>query len=210
MFEDRIDAGKQLCQKLSNFKKTNTVIMAIPRGGVVVAYQIARQLKVPLGLVFIKKLRSPTNSELAIGAVGSGGIKIIDRDLVQVLGIDTDYIEKEIEEQSKDIKQRENKFYGKHAPSNLKGKMVIIVDDGVATGATIKAAIAYVKALYARKVFLAIPVIGQDAYNKLLHQVDDIIALEIPKQFAAVGQFYKQFPQVTDEEILKIITNIYQ
>lgn len=215
MFQNREEAGKLLSQKLKFYKNSqNAVILAIPRGGVVVGRQIAKILSVPLSIVVVKKLGAPHNPELAIGAIASSGVKYIDWDLVLRSGIEQEYLDQEIKEKGKEVEEREKKFLER---SNLRGgstslkdkKIIILVDDGIATGATTMAAIKYIKEQRTynkeQNFILAVPVIAKETYVRLKSEVDNIIALEIPDSFNAVGQFYKDFPQVSDEEAIDLL-----
>lgn len=211
MFQDRKEAGFLLAEKLKEFKnKKDTLVLAIPRGGVVVGGQIAKILNLPLSLVVVKKLGAPHNPELAIGAITSAGINIIDWELALRLGIEQEYLDKEIQKKRKELKEREKTYNIEHLTNNIKNKKhIILVDDGIATGATTMAAIKYIKEQRTynkeQNFILAVPVIAKETYVRLKSEVDNIIALEIPDSFNAVGQFYKEFPQVSDEEIVKLL-----
>ncbi|MBI5452060.1 phosphoribosyltransferase [Candidatus Gottesmanbacteria bacterium] len=229
MFQNRQEAGKLLAERLESYRNNDEVaVLAIPRGGVVVGRQIADKLHISLYLVVVKKLGAPNNPELAIGAVAPYGTKMIDWDLALRLGVEQDYLDEEIKRKQKEVEERQKKFsIFNFQFSNIKKKNIfIIIDDGVATGATISSAIKYIKQIssvyssserqrveklyenssrQARTIILAVPVIAKDAYNRLQSEVDKIIALEVPDAFGAVGEFYREFPQVTDEEVIKYL-----
>lgn len=218
MFQDRSEAGLLLADKLSSYKKHKQAqVLAIPRGGIVIGSQIAKKLSLPLSIIVVKKLGAPGNPELAIGALAPGNVKYIDWDLALRSGVEQEYLETEIKDKSEQIKEREKKFFERsnlpRGSTSWEGKKIIIlVDDGIATGATTFVAIKYIKQLAIRQladkkmtIVLAIPVIAKETYNKLQSQVDKIVALEIPDSFAAVGQFYRDFPQVSDEEVIKLL-----
>lgn len=189
--------------KLSSYEESGSLLVAIPRGGVVVGKAISDMLNIPLSLVLTRKIGAPGQSELAIGAVASGGIIIRDEKLISDLSVSEKYIDKEIKKEKKVIAERLKK-YGKSTVS-LRGKRVILVDDGIATGATVKAAIGYLRKQGASKVILAVPVAPKDAIAQLKPLVDRIVVLNTPDDFSSVGQFYRYFPQVTDEEVVKLL-----
>lgn len=206
MFQNREEAGKLLADRLLNYKKQKeTVILAIPRGGVVVARQIADNLSLPLSIVVVKKLGAPGNPELAIGALAPAGVKYINWDLALRSGVEQEYLDREIKDKSKEIKERIKKFQIPHSKFQIKNyKNFILVDDGVATGATTLAAIKYIRYIQST-IILAVPVIAKETYNKLQTEVDKIVALEVPESFGAVGEFYREFPQVSDGEVIKLL-----
>ncbi len=203
-----------LSRKLQNYAKhQNAIVVSIPRGGVVVGETIAEALNLPLDIIVVKKLGVPGNPELAIGAVAPGGIKFIDFDLALRSGVEQEYLDREIKDKSEKIRERIKKLKIRNPKSEIRNKKIIIlVDDGIATGATTLAAIKYIKESQKSKVksqkykiILAVPVIAKATYDKLKFEVDKIIALEIPDAFSAVGQFYREFPQVSDEEVIKLL-----
>lgn len=210
MFQNRKEAGMLLSKRLSNFKKDeNAIILAIPRGGVVVGKQISQDLSLPLSLVVVKKLGAPSNPELAIGALAPSGVKYIDWDLALRIGAEQEYLDREIRQKKKEVEERVKKFQISNFKFS-KYKTFILVDDGIATGATTLAAIEYIKASVKRKaesekLILAVPVIAKETYNRLQEKVDKIVALETPEFFGAVGEFYREFPQISDEEVIKLL-----
>ena len=213
MFQNREDAGELLSKKLTDYKKRrDAIVMAVPRGGVVVSRVVADKLSLFLYPLVIKKLGHPNNPELAIGALAPGNTKYVDWDLALRSGIEQDYLDKEIEIKRKKIEERIEKYQISKIKSQIQGKNTfILIDDGIATGATTLAAIKYIKSIkpptthYKPITILAVPVVAKETYNILHSQVDKIIALEIPESFGAVGQFYKEFPQVSDEEVIKLL-----
>jgi len=221
VFQNREEAGELLTDRLSIYKKQKMVlVVAIPRGGVVVARQIATKLSLPLSIIVVKKLGAPANPELAIGALAPDGVRYIDFDLALRSGVEQEYLDREIRQKKEEVEERIKKFQIPNSKFQIKNnKIFILVDDGVATGATVLAAIRYIKESQKSKVLprrqagksqkykiiLAVPVIAKETYNKLQTEVDEIVALEIPESFNAVGQFYKEFPQVSDEEVIKLL-----
>lgn len=205
MFKDRIEAGKQLAGRLRKYKSKALIILAIPRGGVVVGKELAKALNCPLDVIVTKKIGAPGNPELAIGAVGPDGTVVLNQDLAPKTGADKKYISEERRAKSEEVKRRMKAFRKGKKPLNLAGKTVILTDDGIATGATVEAAIKWVKTKKPKKVILAIPVAASDSLAKLVPLADEVVCLDQPYFFAAVGQFYESFPQTTDEEVVKLL-----
>jgi predicted phosphoribosyltransferase len=206
-FTDRVDAGKKLASALSDFKGEEGLVLAIPRGGVVVAYEIAQALNLPLDVIIPHKIGAPYNPELAIGAMAEDGTIILDQQLVAYLGVPKNYIQEESEHQKREIERRLKMYRQNQANPNLKGKDVIIVDDGIATGSTMKAALASVKNRGAKTVTVAIPVGPPSTIKELKKQADRVICLYAPEYFAAIGQFYSDFSQTSDEEVIQLLQN---
>lgn len=206
MFANREEAGKKLADKLNHLKSKETLVLAIPRGGVVIGKVLSETLNCPLEVVVVKKLGAPGNPELAIGAVGPDGVVTIDWELAKLTRADQGYIEDEKRKLRKEIEERQEKF-GKVESLKIKDKIAILTDDGIATGATIEAAITWIKTQNPKKVVLAVPVAPPEVVEKFKSLVDLLIILETPAFFGAVGQFYQEFPQVEDEEVIKILGN---
>lgn len=206
LFLDRQDAGQQLANKLTDFKnKPNTVILGLPRGGVVVAAVIAKQLALPLDIIIPRKIGAPTNPELAIGAITEDGQMIINQPIIDNLAIPPGYINQEANKQKHEAIRRLKLYREDRQPLNLKNRTVILVDDGVATGATMRAAILSVKNKKASQIILAAPVIAYDTLQALSREVDQVIYLDAPFFFGAVGAFYQNFAQTSDEEVIGIM-----
>lgn len=210
MFDSRQSAGELLTQQLKQkgYDGKNTIVLAIPRGGIVTGKAVADVLGTPLDIVVTRKIPAPHQPELAIGAVGPGGTRVIDISLAERTGADEHYLKKKIQELKKEIEEREVRFRHSRGPLTklVKEKIVLIVDDGVATGATVEAAIRYLKTQKPKKIILAVPVASQESVKNLKPLVDDLVVLEIPEEFMAVGQFYRDFPQVSDEEVIKLLS----
>ena len=202
MFEDRTDAGLQLAQKLSHSKLENPVVLAIPRGGLPVASVVAKALNAPLDVVLTKKIGHPYHKEYAIGAVSLESEVLTDS-----VGISKQYISEEIENIRKKLKVRQDQYYKDSQPVKLKDKTVIIIDDGIATGNTILATVELVAKQHPKKIVVAIPVAPPSAIRNLERHpnVDEVICLQTPENFRAVGQFYQKFFQVSDEEAIAIL-----
>lgn len=202
MFRDRIDAGKQLSQRLLKYKIQNVVVLAIPRGGLPIGAIVAKTLKVPLDVALSKKIGHPHHKEYAIGA-----ISLEDILLSNAIGIDQDYIENEAKKIRKRLQELHNQYYKKRIPENLEGKTVIIVDDGIATGNTLLVTIALVTKQKPAKIIVAIPVAPSSALQKLKNnpKVNEVVCLLEPHEFRAVGQFYDIFDQVSDQDAIRLL-----
>jgi len=208
MFQNRAQAGKKLASKLLSYKATkNLIVLAIPRGGVVVGKILSQALDCPLEVIVTKKIGAPGNSELAIGAVGVVGKPVIDEELAERVGADENYLKSKILNLKSEIKRREKIFRRDKLPLNLKDKTVILTDDGVATGATMMAAVEIARQQNPKKIIVAVPVIAKDTLEKIEKLADEVVYLDAPEMFFAVGQFYQDFSQITDEEVRKILSN---
>lgn len=200
MFRDRMDAALKLAEKIKKFKEEDGVVLAIPRGGVPIAFILAKELDWPLDIILIKKIGYPMNHEFAIGAVSMQG-RIVNKNIE----VDPDYIESQTLKIREMLKERYHKYMGDRKPAELKGKTVIIVDDGIATGQTIQASVDIAKAENAGKIVIAVPVGPPETVEKFRQQVDEVICLETPEEFYAVGQFYQNFEQTEDEEVIAFL-----
>ena len=203
MFRDRLDAGRQLAVKLKKYKNEPGVILAIPRGGVPVAYTVAKELEMPLELVFTKKIGHPDNKEYAIGAASLNDYFIVAQE-----GVTKDYIENELIKIRTRLNEMAQKFIKNKTPISIKGKTIILVDDGIATGNTLLATITLIKKSFPKKMVIAVPVASKIAFYKLSKEVDEIVALLIPEIFHGVGEFYEDFEQVSDEEVNELLDKI--
>ncbi|MGB9637637.1 MAG: phosphoribosyltransferase [Microgenomates group bacterium] len=209
MFEDRVTAGAKLAlrlkEELPSWRKEEAVVLSIPRGGVVVGGEISRILGLPHYCLITKKIPSPDSEELAIGAVAEGGIVVWDEELCQRLGVSPQYRQEIVKKKVLELAKKQEDFK-KGAPAlQLEGKVVILVDDGVATGATIKAAIEVVASFNPGQIIVAVPVIAKDSLEEIKTKVDKVIFLEAPEMFFSVGQFYKNFDQLSDEKVREIL-----
>jgi len=204
MFSDRIDAGKQLGRKLEFLKGQDPLVLAIPRGGVVVADAIATGLDCKLDIIVSRKIGAPQNPELAIGAVLHDGSYFPNSEVVKMLQVPQSYIDLEKSIQMKEIERRLINYRGS-LQYDLENKIIVIVDDGIATGATILVAALWVKKQKPKKVIIAVPVGSKDSIQKLKKIADEVIVLHAPDFFNAVGEFYKDFEQVEDETVLGIM-----
>jgi len=208
MFQDRKEAGQQLAQKLKDYQlQPNVIILGIPRGGVETAKQIAQDLNCSLDIIVVKKIGAPSEQELAIGAVGeTKGSNYLDERLINELRVSQQYLDEQIKRLKKEIKRREVLYRQNRDPLDLKGKTVIIVDDGTATGATAIAAAREVWNNEPKRVVIALPVAPKDTLHKLEKEADEVIVLETPTDFFSVGQFYENFPQISDKEVISLLS----
>lgn len=206
MFRDRKDAGNQLAAKLKQYKDTKEVlVLALPRGGVVNGLEIARHLKAPLDVLIVRKIGFPGQPELAIGAVSETGTVVLNKSIISTYGVSEDYVQAETSRQKEEIARRVKLYRQGKGLSELEGKTIILVDDGVATGATMKAAIATLKKEKIQKLVVALPVSPPETAKELMEMVDEYICLETPWNFMAVGGYYKDFRQISDEEVVKML-----
>lgn len=206
MFEDRKQAGNILSRKLYFLKgKKSLLCLGIPRGGVVIASVISKKLSIPLGVVVTKKIGAPNQPELAIGAVGPEATLVLDKKLIAELGVEKEWLEKEVKSKRQEVKEREKKFRKGREPLEIEGKTILLIDDGIATGSTVEVAIKYLKKVGAKKLILAVPLASRDAADRFRKLVHKSVFLETPDNFYAVGQFYKDFPQVMDEEVIQLL-----
>lgn len=202
MFRDRMDAGKQLARLLDDRDVEADIVLAIPRGGLPVGRVVADALGVPLDIIAARKIGAPGNPELAIGAVASDGSVWLNDRLIDQIGVDDSYIDEGIDRERENAQAKVDRYRKGRQEPEIAGKKVLIVDDGVATGATTTACIRQVKNAGADRVILGIPVGPPDSIERLGSEVDEVLCVETPPHFGAVGQFYETFTQVTDEEAI--------
>jgi putative phosphoribosyl transferase len=200
MFRDRKHAGQELAQKLLEFEDRDVVVLGIPRGGVTVALEVARLLHGELGIIVARKIGAPGHDELGIGAVTADGSAWLDDDLVVQTGAKPEYLEREIANQVREARRREEAYDHRHRP-RLKGRTVLVVDDGLATGVTVKAAIQAVRQAGAPKVIVAVPVAPREAIREIERLADAVVTVIAATDFHAVGEFYHDFRPVNDEAV---------
>ena len=206
MFQDRTDAGERLAEVVDSHDVEADVVLAIPRGGLPVGRAVADRLGVPLDVVAARKIGAPHNPELAIGSVASDGTVWLNDRMIHDIGVDEDYLDAQSEVEREAAEEKLRRYREGREPLDLEGKTVLIVDDGVATGATTIACIRQVKNAGAERVVLAVPVGPPDSIERLRSEADDVIAVETPPHFGAVGQFYADFGQVSDEEAMAYLS----
>ena len=204
-FKDREEAGRLLAGELSGYRDHNVVVVGIPRGGVVVASALAKGLDAPVDVILAHKLGAPGHEELAIGAISEDGRMVLNQSLVHDLGVEDSFIAEEKERQMAEIRRRSFVFRRVHPKISLADKIVIVTDDGVATGATTQAALWAVRAEKPQKLVAALPVGPEDTIIRLAEDTDELVCLKTPPYFAAVGQFFEHFMPVEDEEVVKIL-----
>jgi len=210
-FADRRDAGRQLARALEHLAgEEDLLVLALPRGGVPVAYEVAKALGADLDILLVRKLGTPGQPELAMGAIASGGIEVINPRIVGALGITDEQIQAVAREEHAELQRREQAYRGDHPPPRIAGRTVILVDDGLATGASMKAAIQALKTLEPGRIVVAVPVAPPDTLRSLESQVDEVVVLMAPPGFAAVGQWYRDFGQTRDEEVRELLEAAWQ
>ncbi len=210
IFKNRKEAAQKLILKLQEYKKKpNVIVLALVRGGIIPAYEIAKELDVALDVILCQKIGAPNFPELAIGAITEDGITFFNENISD-LGVDKKYIEEEKKKKKKEAIRRAN-LYRKNLPIlNLKDKIVLLVDDGIATGATMLVAIKSAKAKKAKKIVVVTPVISFSSLKKIEKEVDQIIYLDAPLNFEAVGQFYEHFEQVKDDKVIELLKRFHE
>jgi len=206
MLKDRVDAGQKLAERVMIYKdEPNLVILGLPRGGVVVANEISKALDAPLDIVVPRKVGAPFNPELAVAAVTENGTVLYNEELMKKLGISIDDIDDEVEKEKKEAMRRLDLYRGDRPLLNLEDKTVILVDDGIATGYTMKAAIMSVRLRGAKKVIVAVPVMPSDILLTMQELADAVHYVLMPEIFYSISQFYERFPQTTDEQVIELM-----
>jgi predicted phosphoribosyltransferase len=200
ILQDRKEAGILLSQKLEKYQNSDAIILAVPRGGVPIGYEISKNLHLPLDIILSKKIGHPLNKEYAIGAVS------LDSTIInQHPDIPKEYIEREIKQLRESMKDKYNLYMGYRKPANVKGKTVIVVDDGIATGNTLLASIEMLKKRHPKKIIVAVPVVPFDTVKVFEQNTDEFVYLMAPKDFRGVGRFYESFEQVADDEVIRML-----
>jgi putative phosphoribosyl transferase len=203
LFHDRHEAGRQLAEALIKYKgNKDTIVLALPRGGVVIGYEVSLRLRLPLDVLVVRKLGTPGNAELAMGALAETGYRHLNTDVISIHGVTARELEKEVRVQQEEIHRRIGKYRGEKPFPQVKGQTVILVDDGIATGATFYASLGALRAAEAAHVVAAVPVAPSEAAHELKTKVDDVVILRTPSWFVSISQFYEVFLQVQDEEVI--------
>jgi predicted phosphoribosyltransferase len=207
IFKDRADAGRFLASKLDQFANlADVIVVGLPRGGVPVAYEVAHQLKAPLDLLVVRKLGVPGHEELAMGAIASGGVCLLNQDVLSHLGIPQDIIDLVIESEQRELERREREYRQNRPPLKLRGQTVIVVDDGLATGSSMHAAVTAIRQKQPKKIIVAVPVGARDTCQSFQNEVDTIAICAItPESFQSVGAWYANFAPTTDDEVRKCL-----
>jgi predicted phosphoribosyltransferase len=205
-FLNRFDAGRQLATRLNAFaQRDDVVVLALPRGGVPVASEVARELNLPLDVFLVRKLGVPGHSELAMGAIASGGVRVLSEDLIDQLSVPRPEVERVSVRERLELERRDRLYRGDRQLPDLRGRTVILVDDGLATGATMEAAIVAVRQFQPARVVVAAPVGAVEACHRLKAIADDVVCASTPEPFQAVGLWYQQFDQTSDEEVISLL-----
>ncbi|EAZ91325.1 phosphoribosyltransferase [Crocosphaera chwakensis] len=205
-FHNRTEAGQQLAEKLKSYKnQDNTVVLALPRGGVPVAYEIAKQLNLTLDICVVRKLGVLNRPELAMGAIALGGVRILNTDVINWSHISPQTIEEVTYKEQKELHRREQVYRGDKPFPKIYNQTVILVDDGIATGSTIKAAIAIIKKQQAKKIIIAVPVAPPSVCKELRQEIDELVCLTMPERMNSISIWYDDFSQTTDEEVCSLL-----
>lgn len=210
-FSDRTEAGKYLASQLASYRdRDDVVVLALPRGGVPVAYEVAQALRALLDIFLVRKLGVPGHEELAMGAIASGGVRVLNDDVVDYLQIPAETIDAVADQEMEELKRRERAYRGDRPEPYVRGKTVILVDDGLATGSTMRAAAAALRHQKPAKIVVAVPVSAPQTCNEYRMGVDEIICAVTPEPFYGVGQWYLDFSQTTDEEVRELLERARQ
>ncbi len=205
-YKDRRHAGRVLAEALREYAgRPDVVVLALPRGGVPVAYEVASRLGAPLDVFVVRKLGVPGHEEFAMGAIASGGAIVLDRAVIQGLGIPLSAVEAAIAREQAELARREQLYRGGRPPLEVTGKTAILIDDGLATGSTMRAAVAGLRERGARRIVVAVPIASPDVCQELSREVDDIVCAATPEPFVAVGLWYDDFEQTSDEEVRQLL-----
>jgi len=205
-FKDRKDAGRILADKLSKYTNhPNAVVLALPRGGVPVAFEVAQELGLPLDVLIVRKLGVPNHEELAMGAIASGGIRFLNRSVIESLRILPETLEAVERREALELMRREAIYRGNRSPIQVEGRIVILIDDGIATGSTMRVAIQLLRAQHVQKIIVATPAAPPSAKWEIEPLVDEFIAVVLPPDFYGVGQFYEDFAQMDDDTIYELV-----
>jgi putative phosphoribosyl transferase len=201
-FKDRRDAGRVLARKLSTYTgQTDVIVLALPRGGVPVAYEVALALNAPLDIFLVRKLGLPGREELAIGAIASGGIRVLNEDIIRVLGVPEEVINIAARNELQELQRREHNYRGNRPAPDVRDRKVILVDDGLATGASMRAAVVGVRAQHPARIVIAVPAAAPELCNAFQFEVDEMVCAMTPDPFYGLSRWYEDFSQTTDAEV---------
>ena len=206
IFQDRTDAGRQLAEELLSYAgRDDVIVLALPRGGVPVAFEVAQRVRVPLDVFVVRKLGVPGHEELAMGAIASGGVRVLNEDVLYVLPDAQSIVEMVTAIEREELKRRERDYRSDRPAPEVRGRTVILVDDGLATGATMRAAAAALRQQGAAKIIVAVPVGAPGTCHEIRSVADEVVCLQTPGSFMGVGQYYEDFSQTTDEEVRELL-----
>ncbi|WP_171165490.1 phosphoribosyltransferase [Streptomyces sp. I05A-00742] len=204
-FDDRVDAGRRLAERLEHLRSDHPVVLGLPRGGVPVAFQVAHALRAPLDVILVRKLGVPSHRELGFGALGEGGVRVVRDDIMRLGRVDDDDLVEVQQAEELQLRRQAERFRGGRPRVSLEGRTAIVVDDGIATGSTASAACRVARAQGARRVVLAVPVSSPDAVEALRGEADELVCLSAPPGFSAVGEWYRDFSQTEDDEVVSLL-----
>src|SRR3954447_1998867 len=205
-FADRAAAGRELAQRLSAYqRRPRAIVLALARGGVPVAFEVARTLGLALDVLVVRKLGVPGQQELAIGAIASGGVRVLNRHVIDALGLSTAQIEAVAEREQIELDRRERAYRGRRAPVTVAGRLALLVNDGLATGASMRAAVQALKQRHAAEIVVAVPIAPPETCAELRREADTVVCPRTPRCFYAVGYWYEHFPQTTDDEVRSLL-----
>jgi putative phosphoribosyl transferase len=206
LYRDRTDAGRKLAARLGHYRGNDDVlVLALPRGGVPVAFEIASAIDAPLDVLTVRKLGTPGQPELAMGAIASGGVRVMNEDVLRLSGVGEEEVEAVARRELVELARREQVYRGDRKPLEIAGKVVILVDDGVATGATMKAAVAALRQVDPAKIIVAVPHSAEETCAELRRKADEVVCLATPWPYMAVGRWYENFTQVSDVEVAELL-----
>jgi putative phosphoribosyl transferase len=205
-FRNRVHAGELLAQALRDYAgRSDVIVLALPRGGVPVAFEVAVALKAPLDLMLVRKLGTPGQEELAMGAIATGGVRVMNDDVVQTLRISDDVIQAVARREQNELERRQRTYRGNRPPPQLRNQCVILIDDGIATGATIRSAVKAVRAQGPARIVVAAPMAPVETVDVLRREADEVVCLATPEPFTAIGCWYQEFPQTSDDEVRDLL-----
>jgi putative phosphoribosyl transferase len=206
LYRDRFDAGRALAAKLARYAdRPDVVVLALPRGGVPVAFEVAQALNAPLDIFLVRKLGVPGHEELAMGALASGGVRVLNTEVVRALRLPEEVIDAVARQEGQELERRARAYRGDRPAVDVRGKTVILVDDGLATGSTMRAAVAALRRQKPARIVVAVPVGAQETCEELGAEADEVVCARMPESFFAVGQWYDDFTQTTDEEVRELL-----
>jgi putative phosphoribosyl transferase len=205
-FRDRLEAGQLLGRELARRTIENAIVLALPRGGVPVGYEVAKALGAPLDVFIVRKLGVPGQEELAMGAIASGGVRVLNRDVLDYARVTPQQLDAVTAREERELARREAEYRGNRGPLDVRGRTVIVVDDGLATGSTMRAAVQALRAMEPKRVIVAVPVGAAQSCEELREIVEEIVCLRTPDPFEAVGQWYDDFTQTTDAEVHALLS----
>jgi len=210
-FQDRIDAGRQLAAKLIHYAgRRDVVVLALPRGGVPVAYEVAKELRAALDVFLVRKLGWPPQPELAMGAIAQGGVRVLHDDVVDELNVPESVIDRVADEEARELVRQQELYRPGRAPPDVAGRTVILIDDGLATGSTMRAAVAALRAKRPERLVVAVPVGAPQTCGEFQELVDEVVCAARPEEFRAVGMWYRDFSPTSDEQVLQLLAEASQ